>query len=151
MARHGSLEMLDAYHNFIHFIVCFPLVMRSLTAPCWVVPTWCTVPSSYSAAGVAELADAPDSKSGSRKRVGVQVPPPAPTSEMCGNAGAYPDASSRRKARPPLPKQRPRALVGAFEAIRQDVWKRTAAWHTDPKSVANAAQEKFRRMVDRIE
>ena len=29
-------------------------------------------------AGVAKLADAPDSKSGSRKGVGVQVPPPAP-------------------------------------------------------------------------
>ena len=63
--------------------------MRSLTALCWVVPTCSTVPSSYSAAGVAELADAPDSKSGSRKRVGVQVPPPAPTSEICDNARAY--------------------------------------------------------------
>ena len=33
--------------------------------------------SSLLIAGVAELADAPDSKSGSRKRVWVRFPPPA--------------------------------------------------------------------------
>ena len=34
-------------------------------------------------AGVVELVDAPDSKSGARNGVGVQVPPPAPYNQCC--------------------------------------------------------------------
>lgn len=39
-------------------------------------------------AGVAESVDAPDSKSGFRKEVGVRVPPPAPVSRTVRNSYA---------------------------------------------------------------
>lgn len=40
-------------------------------------------------AGVAELVDAPDSKSGASNGVRVQVPPPAPDNNACFQAGIF--------------------------------------------------------------
>ena len=68
----GGIHGIDIAHPL-------PPPQAGISALLWVYshPVPFTAPSP-SLAGVAELADAPDSKSGAGNSVGVQVPPPAP-------------------------------------------------------------------------
>jgi hypothetical protein len=46
-------------------------------------------------AGVVELVDAPDSKSGARDGVRVRVPPPAPRERVAATAAGFPRVRKR--------------------------------------------------------
>jgi hypothetical protein len=71
--------------------------------PLWRIAPRCLYNQPH--AGVAELADAPDSKSGGRKAVWVRFPPPAPFSAR----------TSKEAARPPK-KSTPQTRAGAQSA-----------------------------------